>query len=700
MASAKKEDLNLFDLLKDLVKNWHIMLPCVILSGVVGVLIAMWIRPIYQVDALLQIESKNNKGMASAMMGGLGSLFASSSPAETEIELIKSRQVVGDAVDKMHLQYIAEPIRKLQRLLHREGRMELSLFEVPWDNLPEEEQGRPWLAIVRDSLTFDLYDHNQQLVLSNCHAGETYKTPYAGDTLTFHVYQMNVEKGQRFQLTKLDRLVAIETFRDAFDIQEKGKKTGILEFSYQDIYPDRAAKILNEIVCTYQRQNIEKNNAEAQRTLEFLEKQLPDIKSQMDSAMMRFNHYRNRVGSVDINAETRLVLERRNKLQQDLLLLQQKKQDAIRLFQPEHPTIKTYDEQESAIKRELATNNSESKRLPATQQEVLKLSNEVEMTKVMYTSLLNNIQQLKLVAAGEVGTVRIIDFAEVVKKPIKPKKKIILCIALFLGMLLGAALVSIKLKLSNGVRDASFIERETGFSVYAKVPKGNPKGTKGTSPLAVVEPDDVAVEALRALRSSLEFSMEEGCKSVIGVSGLIPGVGKSFISVNLAALFAGLGKKVLLIDADLRKGRLHKDFGIKRGKGLSQVLLHTAEMNQVISKTDVENLDIMPCGEVPSNPSELLGSRHYASMIEELEAKYDLIIVDTPPIMLVTDAALACRVTSQIVMVIEYNRHSIDAIKDGMAQLLKGNTSAHASFVINKYEHSHSDGYGYKYGKY
>ena len=123
-------------------------------------------------------------------------------------------------------------------------------------------------------------------------------------------------------------------------------------------------------------------------------------------------------------------------------------------------------------------------------------------------------------------------------------------------------------------------------------------------------------------------------------------------------------------------------------------------MNQVISKTDVENLDIMPCGEVPSNPSELLGSRHYASMIEELEAKYDLIIVDTPPIMLVTDAALACRVTSQIVMVIEYNRHSIDAIKDGMAQLLKGNTSAHASFVINKYEHSHSDGYGYKYGKY
>lgn len=700
MASAKKEETDLFDLLKNLAKNWHIMLPCLILSGILGVIIAMWIRPVYQVDALLQIESKNNKGMASAMMGGLGSLFASSSPAETEIELIKSRQIIGDAVDKMHLQYIALPTRKLQRLLHQEGRMELSLFEVPWWKLPEEEQEKPWLAVVRDSLTFDLFDHNNKLVIKDCHAGVTYKTPYANDTLIFNVYQMNVKKGQRFQLFKLDRLDAINIFREAFDIQEKGKKTGILEFSYQDIYPDRAAKILNEIVTTYQRQNVEKNNAEAQNTLQFLEKQLPEFKLQMDSAMIRFNNYRNRVGSVDINAETRLVLERRNKLQQDLLLIQQKKQDAIRLFQPEHPTIKTYDEQENAIKRELASNSSESKRLPTTQQEVLKLSNEVEMAKVMYTSLLNNIQQLKLVAAGEVGTVRIIDFAEIEKKPTKPKKKIILCIALFLGLLLGAILVSIKTKLSTGVRDASFIERETGFSVYAKVPKGNPKGTKGTSPLAVVEPDDIAVESLRALRSSLEFSMEDGSKSIIGVSGLIPGVGKSFISVNLAALFAGLGKKVLLVDADLRKGRLHKEFGIKRGDGLSQVLLRTVEVDKVIFNTGVENLDILPCGNVPSNPSEILGSKHYASLIEDLEKKYDLIIVDTPPIMLVTDAALACRVTSQIVMVIEYHRHSIDAIKDGMAQLLKGNSHAHASFVINKYEHGHSDGYGYKYGKY
>ena len=222
-------------------------------------------------------------------------------------------------------------------------------------------------------------------------------------------------------------------------------------------------------------------------------------------------------------------------------------------------------------------------------------------------------------AAGEVGTVRIIDYAAQVTRPAKPKKKIIVCIALYLGLLLGAALVSLKTKFSNGVRDAHFIERETGFSVYAKVPKGNPSGTKGTRPLAVVEPDDVAVEALRALRSSLEFSMDEGSRPIIGISGLIPGVGKSFISVNLAALCAGLGKKVLLIDADLRKGRLHKEFGIKRGNGLSQILLHQTSKEEVIAHTEVENLDIIQCGSVPPNPSEILGSRYYSDLIDDLE---------------------------------------------------------------------------------
>ena len=677
MATKKKEDTDLGELLKELAKNWPIMVPIMLLAGIIGVFVAMWVRPVYQVDALLQIESKNNK--PSGMMGSLGALFATSSPAETEMELIKSRQVMGAAVEKMRLDLVADPQSKIDRLMHKEGRLELSNFSVPWDKVAAESRNKPWTVVAKDSEgTFELFDQDKKLVLTGS-AGQTYHFPYAGDTATFGIFRADVRAGQTFLVSKLKRLEAIEKFRGAFSVSEKGKKTGILEFSYQDVYADRAVEILNEVASSYLRQNVEERNAEAQKTLEFLEKQLPDVKAQMDSSLMNLNTYRNRVGSVDINAET---------------------QDAIRLFHSEHPTVKTLEDQENALKRELAGTSSEVKKLPATQQEVLKLQNQVELTKVMYTSMLNNIQQLRLVSAGEVGSVRIIDYAEEVTVPTKPKKKVILCVALFLGFLVGATIVSIKSKFSSGVKSANFIEKETGFTVYAKVPKGNPKGTKGTRPLAVVEPDDVAVESLRALRSSLEFSMMDEGGSIIGVSGLIPGVGKSFISVNLAALFAGLGKKVLLIDADLRKGRLHKEFGIKRGNGLSQILLRKVEAESVTYPTEVENLFVIPCGNVPANPAELLGSKHYAEIINKFKQEYDLVIVDTPPIMLVTDAALACHVADQIVMVIEYNKHSIEAIKDGMSQILKGNPQAHASIVINKYEHSRTEGYGYKYGKY
>lgn len=699
MASKKKEETDLMQLVGDIARNWYIMLPCLILAGAVGAFVSMWIRPVYQVDALLQIESKNNKS-SMGMMGGLGALFSNASPAETEIELIKSRQVMGAAVEKMGLQYKAEPLDFMDRLLHKEGRLDLTQYEVPWDSIPADEKIKPWVVEIKDSTgTFDLYDHMDRVVLSG-NPGQTYRFPYAGDTATFGIIRCSVRKGQRFAVSKMNRLDAIASFRSSFEVKEKGKKTGILEFSYQDIYPDRGVEVLNEVASSYLRQNVEERNAEAQKTLEFLEKQLPDVKAQMDSSLMNLNAYRNRVGSVDVNAETQLVLQRRMKLQQDILTLQQRKQDAIRLFHSEHPTVKTLQDQEEALKRELAGTASQVKKLPTTQQEVLKLTNEVEQSKVLYTTMLNNIQQLRLVSAGEVGSVRIIDFAEQVTRPVKPKKKMVLCVALFLGFLLGAALVSLKTKFSSGVKSARFIEKETGYTVYAKVPKGNPQGTKGTRPLAVVEPDDVAVEALRSLRSSLEFSMMDGGDSVIGVSGLIPGVGKSFISVNMAALFAGLGKKVLLIDADLRKGRLHKEFGIKRGNGLSQVLLKEVEVEEVIHPTEVENMFVIPCGSVPANPAELLGSKHYVELIERFKSEYDLIIVDTPPIMLVTDAALACRVASQIVMVIEYNKHSIEAIQDGIAQILKGNSQAHASIVINKYEHSRSEAGGYKYGKY
>ncbi|MDR1760664.1 MAG: polysaccharide biosynthesis tyrosine autokinase [Fibrobacter sp.] len=697
MALVKEEKNELGELFSDILREWKIVVGCVFLAGVLGLFTAFWIRPVYQVNALLQVESKAKN---SAGMGDLTSLFSQGTPAETEVELVKSRRVIGTAVEALGLRNVAMPMGFWDRLLHREGRLELSGLVLPEKKNPTEKTKKKWMVEATDSFAYNLLDTNGVKVLSG-KVGENASALYKGDTVFIGVSRMEARPGQRFTVESLLRLDAINAFIDAFTVGEKGKKTGILEFTYEDYYSDRAVNVLNEVANAYLRSNVESRSAEAEKTLNFLEEQLPAIKDLLDSSEEVLNDYRLQVGSVDVTTETRIVLENQMRMQQQILELQQQRQETVRLFHQEHPAVKTLDDRINALNQEQAKIGLQIKRLPSKQQDVLRLMSEVELNKLLYVNLINNIQRMRLVAAGEVGSVRIVDYAEDVTVPVRPAKKMILAVALFLGFCVSVGLITLKKKMRSGVRDSRVIERELGVSVYAKIPKGLQPAEKTMMPLAVTSPDDIAVESMRTLRTSLEFMMESGKGNVIAVSGLIPGVGKSFISVNVAALFAASGKHVLLIDADLRKGRLHKEFGKPRDNGLADLLLGDISIEEAVLSVGVPNLSLIVTGKVPGSASELLGSSRYSELMEKLRTIYDVIIVDTPPVMLVTDAMLVCRHADQAVMVVEYDRHSIGAIQEGFDLFTKGAPeSLHKSIVINKFVHSRNDGYGYKYGKY
>ncbi len=706
VVKSNKDEANEFlELGISLVQNWRIALVCCILSLGIGSFVAEWIRPVYEADALLQIESKGKGNKA--FTGDLGALFSSGTPTETEIELVRSRRVIGTVVEALGLRNDVLPVGFLDRLLHKEGRLELNALEIPREVIEEpSDRGEPWKVVATDSLHYSLFDFQGKEIFSNCEIGKDYETLYTTSLgsapVKIAASFMKARAGQTFEIRKLFRQSAIARFESAFDVEERGKRTGILEFTYQDVYPDRAAYILNEVARAYQRQNVEQRSLEAKTTIEFLENQLPLVRGKLDSAEQTLNQYRTQVGSADIASETKIVLETQTRLQQQILEMEQRRQATVRLFHEEHPTVKTLDEQIQKLKAELSKTAGKVKQMPEKQQEVLRLSSDVELNKLLYTNMLNNIQQLRLVAAGEVGSVQIIDEAEPTLAPIKPKKNLIRIAALFFGVCLAIGIVSIKKRMHSGIKDSRTIERELGISVYAKIPKGTvAQGIRGTLPLALAAPDDVAVEQIRTLRTSLEFMMPDSGASVIALSGLIPGVGKSFVSVNLAALFAGTGKRVVLIDADLRKGRLHKEFGFKRDNGLSDVLMNKVTLEEALHTTSVENLSLLVCGKVPASPAELLGSARYATLISTLRSQFDIVIVDTPPVMLVTDAMLVCRHADQGVMVVEYDKHALDAIREGMELFTKGAPeSLHKSIVINKYVHRKSDGYGYKYGKY
>jgi tyrosine-protein kinase Etk/Wzc len=169
----------------------------------------------------------------------------------------------------------------------------------------------------------------------------------------------------------------------------------------------------------------------------------------------------------------------------------------------------------------------------------------------------------------------------------------------------------------------------------------------------------MASEALRSLRTSLQFALTEAPNNVVAIGSPRPAVGKSFITVNLGRVFADAGNRVLIVDADLRKGALHDYLGVVRAPGLAEAISGKVPVNDVLTRTDLAGIDFIPRGSAPTNPSELLGSERFRKMVEELSGRYDVVLVDLPPILAVTDAALVGRVAGVNLLVIRAAWHPI-----------------------------------------
>lgn len=688
--SAKNDDeIDLLEVLGILLKHKLFLFFCLVVGAVVGFLASNWVRPQYTSDALLQIDVKGNK--AGKAMGEMGALLDVASPAEAEIELLKSRMVLSYVVEQERLCFNAYPKGPMKRLTHKEGRMDLENLHIPEIAITEK-----WYALVTGQDEFIVITpEDTELVKGR--VGEPVSAPYAGDSLVIQVKALRAEPGQMFVLVESDPLAAVRELVKQLNVAERGKQTGIIGVSYTHQYADRAASILNTIANIYLRQNVEMRSAEAEKTLEFLENQLPGVKAKLDSAEKKLADYRHKIGSVDLSGETRTHLEKEANLEKQILELEQKRQEQTRLFKDEHPAVVTIVKQQDRLRAELARLKSSAAKMPLTQQEVISLQEEVAVNNAQYTSMLNNIQQLRVVRAGEVGNVRIVDYAQIERKPSKPNKKLILigCIAGF--FLLGALLIYLLQMTKRGVRSSLEIERETGVSVYAKIPKSENsilslrKKGKNTLPLVEEDPEDPASEAFRSLYTAIDFSVGE--QKVIMVTGMIPGVGKSFVSKNLAALYAAAGKKTLLIDADMRRGVVYSH----HKQGLGDVLSGRCTLESAVADSITKNLFVIGAGITDVSPSELLRGTKFKELLDSASETYDTIIVDTPPLNLVTDSELIFPVVDFALFVLHYGRHSMEQIKEAMIKIERCGNKPHA-LVMN---HCESDGHGYgHYGSY
>ena len=689
-ASADGE-IDILEIIVYLKSKWKFLLVFLFFGVVFGCLAAMWIRPSFKSDILLQVNVKGNKqGLA---LGEMGALFDVSTPSAAEMELIKSRVILDQVVQDERLCYSAVPLNKLDRLMHREGRMDLELLVIP--RAFEEAKGELVARVTADSSAYEVIGLEGEVVLSG-KVGETYRKPFAGDTLAICVKNLTATVGQTFLLTAVHPQVAAGNLLKGLSISEEGKSSGIIRVSLENRYADRVAAILNTVANTYLKQNIEMRSAEAKKTLMFLEEQLPGVKAKLDSAEQKLTSFRNAKGTIDLSGETRLHLEKDVTLQQRIIELEQKKQEVLRLFRAEHPTVRTIEEQQARLRRELARQQRSASSLPVLQQEVLSLQEEVEVNNKLYTNLLNNIQQLRVVQAGEVGNVRIVDQAYEPLKPNKPNRKLIFLGVMGAFLLLGCFIVYIRRLLSNGVCSSSEVEQATGVGVYGKLPMLDGKTLNDVyKPCVATNPDDPFAEGIRALRTALEFSVFSDGKTVLMVSGLVQGVGKSFVSTNLAASFAMSGKKVLLVDMDLRRGHLFKH----SQKGLCEMLEEENYGDDYVVKV-MDNFHVLGAGARVVNPGGLLTSSRFSAFLDAFRDKYDLIVLDTPPVFQCSDALLVEKHADYLLCVLKHAAHTIESIQDALNTFDRSTeTPLQKAFVFNKCERHAGSGYG-SYGYY
>lgn len=694
-----------------------------------GVLVILFADRVYKVDALVQVEPSDSS--MTAALGSLGQMFEQEQPVSAEIEILQSRLVVGQVVDDLHLDISAEPRRfpfigsAIARWYEAAeptdvpatpapARLGLSHFswggdrvEVVDFRVPASLYGEQFKLEALGDQRFALRDPRGAVILKGS-AGQRESARMPQGEVSLFVRDIAARQGAQFRLLRLQRSVAIANLQKALSVSEQGKQSGVLQITLKGSDDaQRLTQVLNSLVQGYVRQNVERRSAEAQQQLEFLRDQLPGIKKQLEDAENQLNALRLQKGSADLTKETQLLLEQSVDLQGQTLELQQKRAEVGRLYTANHPVVRTLDEQLADLKSRSQQLENRVHRLPETQQELLRLQRDVEVNTELYTSMLNTSQGLDVARAGTVGNVRIVDQAVVPYEHWQPKPALVLVMSAFLGLVLGCGALFVQRALHSGVSDPTIVEQQLGLSSYAAIPYSQQQSTilrklarqqtEATGLLALNAPHDPATEALRSLRTSLHFAMLQSRNNILAFTGPSPGLGKSFVSINLGAVLAGSGKRVAVIDADMRRGHLHEYLRGQRAPGLSDYILGQS-YETVVRSTPVDGLSFVSGGQLSPNPSELLLNERFGELLDRLSKEMDYVIVDTPPILAVTDAAIIGARAGSTFLVLKAGEHSLRMIEDCARRLRQANVDVRG-VVFNQVGLGGSY-YGYGYGTY
>ncbi|WP_437523594.1 polysaccharide biosynthesis tyrosine autokinase [Sorangium sp. So ce726] len=705
-------------ILRDLVRmvrqqpGWAIGITAVVAAA--ATLYAYSMPAIYSADALLQVQASNPDSAplarASQMMGGDKPL-----PTETEIEIIRSRSVLEPVVNAFRLNVSVAPVTipfigNVVRRFATTGepapawfglksyawggeQIDVELLGVP----PALEDVPLTLRLLEDG-AFALFDPNGVQLLTGRAGAIVDDGP-----LQIRVGKLVARPGTEFTVTRANQLAAIEELGKSLLVVEQGKQTGIVQISMESSDRVAAMQIANAVAQSYVRQNLERHQEETARTLEFVNAEVPRVRADLEKAEDALAALQQRQGAVRPTSEAQSYLQGGLEIDRQIAMLTLQRTQLLQRFMPAHPDVQTIDAQLSQLRAMQQKLEARFRDMPASEKSGVRMERDVKIAQEIYISLQNKAQELMINRAGMVGNVHILDEALIPSLPVKPKRALIIAAGLILGFVLAVLTVFMRRAVFGRMREIEEIERRLALPMFGEIPFSPAQSwLKASEPpelpmpvelagaehapvaperaeewlpaatrpvLAESRPHDEAIEALCGICTQFQFTLKQMGHRVVAIVGATSGVGKSFVAVNLATLLARSNRRVLLIDADLRRHRLPGYFNRAAGMGLSELLGGRLDADQAAVPTGVPNLWLVPAGNFGATPAELLMNTRLRQALESYARTYDLVIIDTPPVLDHNDAMLVAALAGATVLVLRAGVHTEQQIVEAVKRL-------------------------------
>ena len=689
--------------------------------------------PIYTAGSLVRIESPDPNELGT---GSNGPLLVQASPPSTdaEVAMMQSRDVLEPVMKRFgyDLSVKARTFPVLGQIANKfatPGKLASAWFglksyawggeEIHIDSLtvpPTLENAKLSLRAL-DNQRYELVDTDGSVLVSG-KVGEL----ATGQDVSILVTRLVARPDTEFNVVPWNTVNALKRFSKDLKIQEKGgKETGIVQIGFDSSNPVVAAGVANAVANGYVANTVENRRRSDSKTLDFINQELPRLRDELKQSEAALSSFQSSSNSLQPTAEAQSYLQGGIDLERQIAALQLQRTQLMLHFQPTSAPVQNIDQQLAQLTAAKESLDARFNKMPASQRKDVDLTRNAKVSESIYVSMVNKAEELTVRRAGTTGDVHVVDVAARPADPVSPNVPLVLGASAGIGLMLGALYVFARSQLLTGVSDPRFVEWSLSIPVLGSVlyspqqaqlkramihslrgvdtPYGAAtpipllpaarakdgsvvKGAAGELPhtahylLARSFPHNASVEALRGVRTAMHFSgVNASADKIVVLTGPTPGSGKSFVAANLAVLEAETTKRVLLIDADMRCGHLAQTFGQPNSGGLAELLMGSITSDQAIRDVGVQGLAFISCGAYPPNPSELLMMPRFQALLDVFNKRFDLVIVDTPPLLAVSDASIIANRAGNTVLVLRSGMQTEEEIEETVTKLRRAGAS-------------------------